>query len=237
MANRWRHYSYVAQKSYLRRIRAALSWVLVFFVLYSLVTGLFLSNHVLENRTMEPGCRAGDRLIFSNYTLTHLLTRGSNPPFKRGQIVLVDRSGEKRGLIKTLLDALLRFFTLQRMTLFPRENSVFIKRVIALPGDTVSINRFSVRVKPAGEQYEYMESELADRDYVPGIPQVSMLWDNSLPFASSTEARTLAEGECFLLSDDRSNTNDSRTWGPVPVRAVTGRALVRYWPPTRIGPP
>jgi len=49
------------------------------------------------------------------------------------------------------------------------------------------------------------------------------------------ERRVLGEDECFVLSDDRSNTNDSRTWGPIPVSSVTGRALLRYWPLTRAG--
>lgn len=241
MANRWRQYSYTDQKNYLRRIRGVLLWVIIFFLLYTLVTGLFFSNQVLENSAMAPGCKAGDRFFFSNYTISHILRGKFAPealPFKRGQIVLVDRSaGEKKEIVKTALDSLLRFCTLQRMSLFPREDTIFIKRVIALPGDTVTINNFAVRIKPSNESYEYSESELSDRDYVPGIPEVSVLWDNSIPFSSSMESVTLKNDECFVLSDDRSNTNDSRTWGPVPVSSVTGRALVRYWPPGRIGQP
>ncbi|MDR0403500.1 MAG: S26 family signal peptidase, partial [Treponema sp.] len=196
----------MAQKNYLNRIRTVLFWIFVFFVSYTLVTGLVFSNRTLENSAMEPGCKAGDRFIFSNYTLSHLFRdkTSSNLPFRRGQIVLVDRSaalGEKRGIVNTALDAVVRFCTLQRISLFPRENTVFAKRVIALPGDTVSLNNFVVRVKPAGENYEYTEAELSDRDYVPGIPQVSLLWDESIPFSSSMEPVTLKAGECFVLSD------------------------------------
>jgi signal peptidase I len=242
MANRWRQYSYVAQKNYLRKIRIGLFWVLVFFVLYTLITGLLFSNRVLENSAMEPGCKAGDRFIFSNYILNHTFRdkTSANLPFRRGQVVLIDRSvmsGEKNGIVNAILDGIVRFCTLQRISLFPKENTIFIKRVIALPGDTISLNNFVVYVKPAGEQYEYTESELSDRDYVPGIPQVSLLWNESIPFSSSMERITLKADECFVLSDDRSNTNDSRTWGPVPASSITGRALVRYWPLTRIGFP
>jgi signal peptidase I len=145
--------------------------------------------------------------------------------------------GEKKGVVNTVLDGVVRFCTLQRISLFPKEDTIFVKRVIALPGDTVSLNNFVVRVKPAGENYEYTESELSDRDYVPGIPQVSLLWDESIPFSSSMEPVTLKADECFVLSDDRSNTNDSRSWGPVPASSIAGRALVRYWPLTRIGLP
>jgi signal peptidase I len=240
MANRWRQYSYVTQKSYVRRIRSVLFWILIFFVVYTLLTGFLFSNRVLENNAMEPGNKAGDRFIFSNYTLHHVFRDKSqnNLPFRRGQIVLVDRSaGEKRKVVSVILDGFVRFCTLQRKSLFPGDDTVFLKRVIALPGDTVSISNFGVRVKPAGENFEYTESELTDRDYIPGIPQVSVLWDESIPFSSSMEIITLKDEECFVLSDDRSNTNDSRTWGPIPASSVTGRALIRYWPLNRIGLP
>jgi signal peptidase I len=47
----------------------------------------------------------------------------------------------------------------------------------------------------------------------------------------------LGEDECFVLSDDRSNTNDSRTWGPIPVHRLAGKVLFRYWPLTRLARP
>jgi signal peptidase I len=160
-------------------------------------------------------------------------------PFHRGQIILVDRSaGEKRGIIKTVLDAVVRFLTLQRVSLFNREDTVFVKRIIGLPGDTISMDNFVMRVKPSGQNYEFSEFELSsEEDYVPDLPQISLLWDDSIPFSSSMESITLKDDECFVLSDDRSNTNDSRTWGPVPADSITARALVRYWPVTRIGKP
>lgn len=238
MANRWRKYSYVAQKDYLRKIRVIFFWIFIFFVVYTLLSNFAFSNRTLESGAMEPGSTAGDRFIFSNYTLHHIIREnyGSDLPFRRGQIVLVDRSaGKQHNIVKLVFDSVLRFCTLEKFSLFPREDTVFLKRVIALPGDTVTIMSFAARVKPAGGNYEYTESELATRDYIPGIPQVPVLWDDSIPFSASMEAITLKDDECFVLSDNRSNTNDSRTWGPVPVSSITGRALVRYWPFTRIG--
>jgi signal peptidase I len=38
------------------------------------------------------------------------------------------------------------------------------------------------------------------------------------------------DGELFLMGDHRSNSADSRTFGPVPVENVIGRAWLRYWP-------
>ncbi|MDR1930215.1 MAG: signal peptidase I [Treponema sp.] len=236
MANKWRQYSYVAQKNYLRRVRVILAWAFVFFVVYSLITGLFFSNLVLENDTMKPGMLSGDRFIFSSYTINHLFRDKSSGalPFRRGQVVLLDRSaGERRNVVKTVFDAMLRFVSFQRLSLFTREDTVFVKRVIGLPGDTISMENFVMRIKPAGQDYEYTEFELSEKDYTPDIPQVSPFWDESIPFSDSMDSITLKDEECFLLSDDRGNTNDSRTWGPVKADTITGRALVRYWPVTR----
>ena len=40
----------------------------------------------------------------------------------------------------------------------------------------------------------------------------------------------IPDGELFLMGDHRSNSADSRTFGPVPLASVIGRAWLRYWP-------
>jgi signal peptidase I len=236
MANRWRQYSWADQQNYLRRLRVILTWVLVFFLVHAVISALIVSNRVVETDTMRPGFEAGDRCIFQAFTVQHLF-RDRNAgylPFKRGQVVLVDRSvGIRRPFLRIIFDGLVRFFTLQRYSLFPKDDTLFVKRVIGLPGDTVTINNYVVRIKPAGEQYEYTEFELSNTDYTPELPQVSPLWDESLPFSGFMDTITLKSEECFVLSDDRSVTNDSRTWGPVPSNSITGRVVLRYWPITR----
>jgi signal peptidase I len=152
--------------------------------------------------------------------------------------VLVDIArGSSRGLIQPVLDTVVRFFTAQQFSFSGRTEQVYIKRVIGLPGDEITITNFVVRVKPAGGDYSFTEFELWDRPYSPNIPQVPALWDNSLPLSGSMETIVLGEDECFVLSDDRGNTNDSRTWGPIPMDYIAGRALFRFWPFTRIGLP
>jgi signal peptidase I len=234
---KWRHqYSYVDQQNYLRRVRIILIWLLAFIVAYTLISALFVSNRVLENNTMKPEFLSGDRCVFSSFTLHHLFRdkEEGSLPFQRGQVVLVDRSiGTGQPFLRTIFDGFVRFFTFQRYSLFPKEDVLFVKRVIGLPGDTVSMSNYVVRVKPAKEPYEFTEFELTSIDYTPELPQVSPLWDESLPFSGFMDSIVLGKEECFVLSDDRSTTNDSRTWGPVPANSITGRILIRYWPLTR----
>jgi signal peptidase I len=242
MFNKWRKYSYAAQKNQRHRIWRVLAWFLVFFVLYTVLTTFVFSVRVLENDTMQPGLRAGDRFIVSSNKIYTFLA-GKNLldgelPFRRGNVALVDMSlREDPGIVRSALDVLLRFFTLQRVSLFHNPEQCYIKRIIGLPGDEISMTNFVLRIKPAGQSYFLTEFELADRPYVPTIPQVPALWDESIPFSGSMDPRVLGENECFVLSDDRSNTNDSRTWGPIPARFVAGQILFRYWPLTALGRP
>ncbi|GHV93189.1 signal peptidase I [Spirochaetia bacterium] len=242
MFDKWRKYSYAAQKNQRYQVRWALLWFLVLFILYNSLTSFFFSMRVLENNTMQPGLHAGDRFVFSSYSVHTLLTDMMFPsqsiPFKRGNIVLIDFSlMNPPPLPARILDGVVRFFTAQRISLAGREDHFYLKRVIGLPGDEITMANFVIRIRAKGSSYTLTEFELSERPYVPDIPQVPALWDESIPFSGNMERIILGEDECFVLSDDRSNTNDSRTWGPVPVDLVAGKALFRYWPVNRIGRP
>ena len=228
---------YASQKKEPHRIRWILLWVFVFFIVYTSMTSLFFSFRVLENETMQPGLQKGDRYIFSSYHI-HSLFPGSGIGnlLRRGNIVLVDKSQKTRQhFFFFALDGVIRFFTAQRFGL--GEENLFIKRVIGLPGDEITMINFVIRIKKQGEQFSFTEFELWDRPYESKIPSIPALWDESLPFSGNMESIVLGDDECFVLSDDRSNTNDSRSWGPVPLSLVAGKALFRYWPFTRLGIP
>jgi signal peptidase I len=242
MFNKWRKYSYAAQKDQRHQVWWVLAWFLVFLVVYIALTTFVFSMRVVESDAMQPGLRSGDRFIVSSNRIYTFLTGRDLPagdlPFRRGDVALVDLSlREDPGMALKALDVLLRFFTLQRASLFDKREHCYIKRIVGLPGDEISMTNFVLRIKPAGETYSLTEFELADRPYVPTIPQIPALWDESIPFSGAMDARILGDNECFVLSDDRSNTNDSRTWGPLPLNLVAGQLLFRYWPPTRLGRP
>ena len=93
----------------------------------------------------------------------------------------------------------------------------FIKRVIGIGGDDVEI-RDDGRV--------YIDDVALSEPYVydvNGVPQ-----DTNSPLDRSRW--TIPPGELFLLGDHRSNSADSRAFGPVRVDQVIGRAWLRYWP-------
>jgi signal peptidase I len=236
MSSKWRKYSYVAQKQQRHQFIKAILWLAVVCLIFGLLNAFALGAVVLENETMLPGLRPGDRFIVLSSTLYKVFPSLEDWFYKRGGLVLIDESlGEEHSVPIKVLDSVVRFFTAQRRRAGSAWGRSYIKRIAGLPGDEISMTGFVLEVKPEGTSYSLTEYEVSSEPYDLRIPQTSPLWDESLPFSDSMESRTLGADEYFVLSDDRSNTNDSRTWGPITEKIIAGRLFFRYWPPTRIG--
>jgi signal peptidase I len=98
-------------------------------------------------------------------------------------------------------------------------NTPFIKRVIGEPGDKVEIRDDGlVYINGTALEEPYLYA-----DEPGGSPQPT-----TAPLEQSSW--TVPAGELFLMGDHRQNSADSRTFGPVPIDRVIGRAWLRYWP-------
>ncbi|MDR2803973.1 MAG: signal peptidase I [Treponema sp.] len=241
MFNKSRKYSYADQKNLSAKRRGIIFIVLLLFIIYLLITNFFFSMRILENTSMTPSLNYGDRFIFSSLGIKRILPDlpfFNALPAERGNVVLINRNnGRSSGLLKMAFDKMLKFLSANKIGLPGMDEQVFIKRVIALPGDTISMNNYVLRIQPAGEKYIFTEFELSNKLYEINIPNVPALWDEALPFSGNMEKIVLGNDEFFVLSDDRANTNDSRTWGTVPAAFISGRALLRYWPLNKMGLP
>jgi signal peptidase I len=240
MFNKSLRYSYTDKKNLAAKRRGVFFIVLLFFIIYLLITNFFFSMRVLENTSMQPSLNYGDRFVFLSFGVKKILP--SLPvldalPADRGSIVLINRNTTQDNILKMILNKMIRFFTANKVGLPDMEDQIFIKRVIALPGDTISMSNYVLRIRPDGEKYTFTEFELSDKLYEVNIPNVPALWDESIPFSGSMEEIVLGRDEFFVLSDDRGNTNDSRTWGPIQASSISGKEIFRYWPPARIGFP
>ena len=241
MFDKWTQYSYAAQKHQRYRLLKFLLVFFVFFIAYNCLTAFFFSVWVVDNNTMQSGLNSGDRIIFTSFSLLSFNRNKNaeiNYPFKRGSVVLIDKRNDKdQKLPLKMADGIVRFFTAQKISIFSRAGQYYIKRVIALPGDEISMTDYVFRVKPGGSSdnvFSLTEFELSERPYTPLIPQTSRLWDSTIPFSGSMDPVVLGPDECFVISDDRSNTNDSRTWGPISPSMISARAVLRFWPLTKI---
>ena len=233
MFDKWTQYSYAEQKKQRHKLLKFIFVFLVLFILFNCFNVFLFSSWSVDNNTMQPGLNSGDRLIFTSFSPPWIRDKNDNSGFmfKRGSIVLVDMGHQKDKKIPLkILDSVVRFFTLQRVSIFSSEGQYYIKRVIGLPGDEISMSNYVFKVRTAASSYSLTEYELSEKPYLPFIPQTSELWNDQLPFSGSMDTIILGPGECFVVSDDRSNTNDSRTWGSVKISSITARAVLRYWP-------
>lgn len=94
-----------------------------------------------------------------------------------------------------------------------------IKRVIALPGESVSINGCIVHI----DGQVLKESYLPDRD----VSQTDLVARCRQPEMAPV---LVPEGQVFVLGDNRPQSMDSRVFGPVDKKSIVGRAFVVIWP-------
>jgi signal peptidase I len=118
---------------------------------------------------------------------------------------------------------------------YPRNRDImFIKRVIGVPGDTLETR--------AGRLY--VNGRVLDEPYVHQTDGVRDPTNASGPVAGTTmrEPWSLAQpfivgrDEYFVMGDNRTRSDDSRTWGTVPAATIVGAAFLTYWPLDRLGP-
>jgi len=101
---------------------------------------------------------------------------------------------------------------------YPAEASVnFIKRIVAGPGDVISIREGHVYRNGKREQDSYINP-------CGGVPECNFPTPIRIP-----------PGHWFMMGDNRGESDDSRFWGPIPTGWIIGGAFATYWPPDRIG--
>lgn len=93
-----------------------------------------------------------------------------------------------------------------------KEGEIIIKRIIGMPGDTVSIKDNTV----------YVNDEELEEDYAYGE-------------TSDYEEITLGDDEYFILGDNRPISKDSRYFGPVKEDEIIGKVIFRLWPFNKFG--
>lgn len=90
----------------------------------------------------------------------------------------------------------------------------FIKRIMALPGEKIKVDNGHI----------YINGERLNEPYLS-----DSLVTSTGNFLGNSEF-TVPAGKYFVIGDNRNHSSDSRHWGPIEKKAITGRAWLIYWP-------
>ena len=185
--------------------------VLVALVVAILIKTFLVQAFYIPSASMEPTLQQGDRVlvcrICTHFSAVH-----------RGDVIVFSdphpRPDQGRGAVGGFLHWLA-----EGIGVAQPENPDFIKRVIALPGDTVEINAGVVYVNGNQLHEPYLDPERDTRSF---------------------PKRTIPDGMLYVLGDNRAHSGDSRFEPPegvglVPIDKVIGKAFVKVWPPDRWG--
>ena len=200
-----------------KSIRDVVEWAAV--VIVALVAALVIREYVVQafeipSQSMEPTVNVGDRILVNKLSY-------SFGDVQRGDLVVFER-GE-------LIDG---------------DTDELIKRAIALPGETISLRDGEIFIAAPGDGPE--DAVLLNEPYLdprfsgelrlnPTRPTGEDIWHENCLNDREVGRCVLDDDSFYFLGDNRLNSADSRTFGPVPEENVVGRAFFRIWPWRAVG--
>ena len=184
---------------------------------YTLVEG----DHLFVNKAVY-----GFRIPFTNIRF------GQFKDINRGDIIIFEFPAKDRNQINC-----------GDQTQYGRD---FVKRVIALPGETVEVKNGRPWVNGkelAPQSYEvYEEVEREPKVAIENPEAYQQTWQNHLldnylgiELRDEMGPVVVPENTYFVMGDNRDNSCDSRFWGPVPRENIKGKAWFIHWPLNKIG--
>jgi signal peptidase I len=158
--------------------------------------------------------------VVRTFLIQPFLVSGSSmvPNFQDGNYVLVDEltyhiRQPERGDVVVFHD--------------PQDwSTYFIKRVIGLPGEKLVINKNVITVFNAA----HPDGLALDESYLPSGTPISSDNCDGGDVISGVCTYTIASSTYLTLGDNRPESYDSRSWGPLPAKNIVGLVRVRLWP-------
>ncbi|MBN1686776.1 MAG: signal peptidase I [Spirochaetales bacterium] len=240
----FKHFAKIRHPARRFAAKAAL-FIAVVFLFTTFLTGFFFDSFSIGSAAMEPTLSQGEKvlstpLVFGPQLPFSLLKLNALREPERGELVVCSPPYHEVSKVQRLLNPFIRFFTLRRARAagdgnHEWESSALIKRVIAVPGDTVVVENFIAFIKPAGTDTFVNERVLNNRRYSVTLAPLPRDWQPSFPFSGTTQPVELGENEYFVLGDNRSQSHDSRHFGPIGIENILQKVLFRYFPLRKLG--
>jgi signal peptidase I len=191
-----------SRRTPLRRGLAELPFLAVIALVVAFVLKTFVAQaFYIPSGSMEPQLQVGDRVIVSKlaYQL-HDPRRGDIIVFPSPEDHTVDDSALPIRVLRGIFEGI---------GLAKPSKEILIKRVIALPGETVEARGGHV--------------------YINGLPLVEPYLSSRVT-TSNFGPTTVPKGDIWVMGDNRGDSRDSRFIGPITESSVIGRAIAKVWP-------
>jgi signal peptidase I len=177
---------------------SVLAFVVGIIIAATLINQFIFQSYYVDGTSMTPTLHNNDRLIIDKVERTVALAQGKHYIPQRGQIVVLDSS---------LVDQ-------------SGHNEQLIKRVIGLPGDTISIGTDGIVT-------------VINKDHPNGFNVNESLGLHLDPtYTDEPTSVTVPDGQIFVMGDNRGpgGSFDSRSFGPVDTNKIEGRLIARIFP-------
>ena len=170
-------------------------------ILVAIILALFIRTFIVQAFKIPSGSMK-ETLQIGDHILVNKFIYGVKLPFIDKMIIPIKKP--KRGDIVVFK--------------FPEDpKKDFIKRVIAVGGDTIRVHNKEVYVN--GKSAEYEQAQFTENQILPG----SVLPRDNFGLTK------VPEDSLFVMGDNRDQSYDSRFWGFVDIQAVKGKAFIIYW--------
>jgi signal peptidase I len=185
-----------------------------FLIFVALAIAILVKTFVIQafyipSESMVPTLEVGDRVFVSKFMF-------DGADIARGDVIVFENPNAGELPDRSGISSVLHWLG-EGIGLAQPENEDFIKRVIALPGETIEIRRDVVYIN--GKQLDEPYLTQAARDSTGDYP-----------------LHTVPDDALFVMGDNRGNSADSRYGlGFVPLEKVIGKAFVVIWPPSQMG--
>lgn len=186
-------------------------------VIAMLIKGFIFDIVRVDGSSMFPTLVDNDRLIVTKLVYTP----------KQGDIIILDSEYKNReeyfdrlaeSKDKEELSSFEKFFAQSSMP-SNLKKKYYVKRIIAMPGQTIDLVDGKV----------YVDGEMLDEPYYDGL---------TTSIDPTVEYPITVDDDCvFVMGDNRTRSKDSRSseLGQVPFKAILGKSQVRIWPLSDIG--
>jgi signal peptidase I len=185
-----------------------------FLILVALAVAILVKTFVIQafyipSESMVPTLEVGDRVFVSKFMF-------DGGDVARGDVIVFENPNPGELPDRSGISSVLHWLG-EGVGLAQPENEDFIKRVIALPGETIEIR----------DNVVYIDGEPLDEPYLTRAAKDS---------TGEYDLHTVPDDSLFVMGDNRANSADSRYGlGFVPLDRVIGKAFVLIWPPSHVG--